>query len=102
MAGTYDLSAEELSRLRSLLRQAHTGTAHVCTVNAFFFGFGDFEFRCCNFDLRVDRICNLKGVTCNFALILNVACNFVSVLWRLWMARAWQICPAQHSSLVVL
>ena len=36
MAGTNDLSAEELSRLRSLLRQTHTGTAHVCTVNAFF------------------------------------------------------------------
>ena len=39
MAGTNDLSAEELSRLRSLLRQTHTGTAHVCTVNAFFFRF---------------------------------------------------------------
>ena len=59
MAGTNDLSAEELSRLRSLLRQTQTGTAHVCTVNAFFFGFGDFEFWCCNFYLRVIRICNL-------------------------------------------
>ena len=36
MARTNDLSAEELSRLRSLLRQTHTGTAHVCPVNAFF------------------------------------------------------------------
>ena len=59
MAETYDLSAEELSRLRSLLRQTHTATANVCTVNAFFFGFGDFEFPRCNFHLRVDRICNL-------------------------------------------
>ena len=36
MTGTYDLLVEELSRLRSLLRQTHTATAHVCTVNAFF------------------------------------------------------------------
>ena len=42
MTGTNDLSAEELSRLRSLLRQTHTGTAHECTANAFLFGFGDF------------------------------------------------------------
>ena len=83
MAGTNDLSAEELSRLRSLLRQTHTGTAHVCTVKSFFLGFDDFEFWCCNFHLRVDRICNLEGVMCNFALILSVSCNFVSVPCRL-------------------
>ena len=59
MAGTHDLLAEELSSLRGLLRQTHTGTAHVGTVNAFFSGFGDFEFGAAIFDLRVDRICNL-------------------------------------------
>ena len=39
MAGTNDLSAEDVRRLRSLLQQTHTGTAHVCTVNAICFRF---------------------------------------------------------------